>query len=245
MTTLPSPHRSVDLVLQWCSFYTRRIDAAAADQRRNEIRSDLHEHVVWAMSAGKSASEIDRSVVSRAIRGAVHDLSWRRAQRRREALADPVFTRGRRADLSVTSLLSVYAVLLVAWGLYVCARVAQSVALGYIRPWSATSVTLLVATGLAACGFALVLRSRTRPLGALWLALPTVILVYSGLYQLHSISATVSWFTFSLSGWSLAVTILVMGALILLAAAAIWTWPTDTTENRQRPVAASTERNDS
>jgi hypothetical protein len=175
----------------------------------------------------------------------VHDLSWRRAQRRREDLADPVFARARRADLSVTSLLSIYAVLLVIWGLYVCARVAQNVALGYIRPWSATSVTLLVATGLAACGVVLVTRAKTRAIGALWLALPTVILVYSGLYQLYSISATVSWFTYSLSGWSLAVTILVMGALILLAGAAIWTWPSHITEHRHQLVSESAEGNES
>jgi hypothetical protein len=217
--------RAVAAVLAWCSFYTRHIDPGAAKARRDEIRSDLHEQVTWATATGRPDTEISRSIRSRALRGVLGDLSWRRSQRRREALADPVFTRARRADLSVASALSVYALLLVAWGLYVCLRVARTVAAGAIEPWSITSVTLIAATALAACGVVLVARPRTRPVGGLWLAVPTVILVHAGLYQLYSISATVSWFTYSLTGWSLAVNLLVIGALILLIAATIWSWP--------------------
>jgi hypothetical protein len=220
--------RAVAAVLTWCSYYTRSIDPAAAKSRRDEIRSDLHEQVTWARATGQPDGHISRSVRSRALRGALNDLSWRRAQRRREALADPLLTRARRADKSVSSALTIYGLLLVAWGVYVCLRVAQNVAAGEIKPWSLTSITLLVATALAGCGLVLVARPRTRPIGALWLAVPTVILVHSGLYQLYFLSATLSWFSWALTGWSLAVNLLVVGALILLAAATIWSWPART-----------------
>lgn len=236
--------RAVDRVLAWCAFYTRRIDSSVAEQRWNEITSDLHEHLMWATESGQSPAEIKRSITSRALRGAMNDLSWRRAQKRQQALADPVFARARRADVSVSSLLSVYAVILLAWGIYVCARVAQNVAWGYIKPWSVTSVMLLAGTALAACGVVLVARAKTRALGALWLALPTVILVHSGFYQLFSISATMPMLTY-MAGWSLAVHVLVLGALTLLAAASVWTWPTrssNTTSALAPASADSTER---
>jgi len=241
--TVSSPaSRAVVAVLVWCDLYTRNLDSAIAEQRRDEIASDLYEHSVWAREQGHPASTISLAIVSRAMRGAGADLSWRRAQQRREALAYPAYARQRRANGAVSAALAAFAFLLLAWGTYVTGRISATVAQGTIEPWSQTSAVLLASTALAACGLVLVLRNKTRALGALWLMAPTALLIQAGLYQLYSISVTVGWFTLAMRNWTFAVNLLTAGSLIVLLAAAIWAWPTRTPPRTVHSTTTEPER---
>ncbi|MFC5931388.1 hypothetical protein [Cryobacterium melibiosiphilum] len=224
VTSMPY-HRAVRQVSRWCAWYTRGVDADTAANRRDELASDLHEQATWADAAGQSPRCVARSILGRAGRGALADLSWSHAQRRRVALADPVALRGRRIEATAASLVLVAAIAVFGLGLYVLVRVGTGVATGLIRGGSATSVAVLVFTALAACGVMLLARRKTRFLGALWMILPTIGVIHYGLYQLYSLSATVGALMFSMPGWSLASDALTVGLVVYFAAATIWWWP--------------------
>jgi hypothetical protein len=76
--------KTVDRVLRWCDWYTRDLDERVARERRDEILSDLWEHAGWAERRNEAPDATSRAIIGRAIFGAVSDLSWRRAQRRRD-----------------------------------------------------------------------------------------------------------------------------------------------------------------
>lgn len=218
-------HRAVRRVCRWCAWYTRGIDADTAACRRDELASDLHEQATWADAAGQSPHALARSILGRAGRGALADLTWSHAQRRQVALADPVALRLRRVEGTAAGLVLVAAVAVFMLGLYVLVRVAAAVATGLIRAGSGTSVAVLVFTALAACGVLLLVRRRTRFLGALWMILPSIGVIHYGLFQLYSLSATVGALMFSMPGWSLASDALTVGLVVYFAAAVIWWWP--------------------
>lgn len=65
------------LTLRWVALYTRGLPPVAGDERRREIESDLWEH---RAHAGQGL-RMELAVLSRTVRGALDDLSWRRTQR--------------------------------------------------------------------------------------------------------------------------------------------------------------------
>lgn len=237
VTSMPY-HRAVRRVSRWCAWYTRGVDVATAENRRDELASDLHEQATSADAAGQSPQALARSILGRAGRGAVADLTWSFAQRRRVALADPVALRVRRVEGVSAALALLPAVAVLALGLYVLFRVAAGVATGLIRGGSGTSAAVLVFTALAACGVLLLARRKTRFLGALWMLAPSVGVIHYGLYQLYSLSATVGALMFSMPGWSLASDALIVGLVVYFAAAAIWWWPARSTRRSRVSAGA-------
>lgn len=73
------------LALWWVERYTRGLDPSVREERRAELASDLWEH--RATDGATWATQL--AIVSRCLRGAPADLSWRRSRaRRRRALSD-------------------------------------------------------------------------------------------------------------------------------------------------------------
>lgn len=229
-------HRAVARVSRWCSWYTREVGAQAADARRDELASDLYEHAIWADESGIPPRTVARAILSRTLRGVPADLSWRHAQRREVALADPSGFRRIRVEGAVSGLVLLVASAVLGWGLFVVTRIALGVVEEQIRPGSATALSVALLTVLAGCGLVLLSRRRTRVLGALVMVLPSFGLVHFGLFQLYSLSATVGALTFAMPGWDLASNSLSAGLGLLFTAAAIWWWP----EHRAAPADTGT-----
>lgn len=72
-----TPEWIVKLVAGWVRFYTRRLPAAVAERRREEIRADLHDHISHERARGTSDRRIALSILSRMIRGVAADAAWR------------------------------------------------------------------------------------------------------------------------------------------------------------------------
>jgi hypothetical protein len=68
------------VVRAWLSVYTAGLPATIAAERRAEIDSDVFEHL--HSGAGAAPRHAQLSVVGRAARGAVDDISWRNEMRR-------------------------------------------------------------------------------------------------------------------------------------------------------------------
>lgn len=218
-------HRAVDRVSRWCSWYTREVDAQAADCRRDELASDLYEHAIWADESGITPRALARAILSRAVRGAPADLTWRHAQRRKLALAHLAGFRRNRVESAVSALVVMVASAVLGWGIFVLTRIALSVIAGQIRPGSVTSLIIAGFTVLTLGAVVMLCRRRTRVLGATIMVLPSIGLVHFGLFQLYSLSATVGALTFTMPGWELASNGLSVGLSLLFTAAAIWWWP--------------------
>jgi hypothetical protein len=66
------------LAQRWARLYTRRLDAEVAQERRDEIASDVHEQVTASAAAGRSRAATSRALAARTLLGIPADLSWRR-----------------------------------------------------------------------------------------------------------------------------------------------------------------------
>lgn len=218
--------RAVRWVLAWCAFYTRGIDADLAALRRDELASDLFEQAAWGDDQGLGPRHVSATIVSRALRGAAADLLWRRGALRSMADLDGAgWARHRRREGLATAVVLVLAAALVSWGVYVVARATAAAATGDIRWGSDTYLALCAFSAMAACGLVLLMRRRTRWLGALWMAAPSAALIHLGLFQLFTVSATIGVLLNSMPAWGLANGLATAGLLTLFIAAAVWWWP--------------------
>jgi hypothetical protein len=73
-----TPERMAKLVAAWVRLYTRRLPAAIARRRVEEIDADLHDHIAHERARGTSDGRIAVGILSRMIRGLAADASWRR-----------------------------------------------------------------------------------------------------------------------------------------------------------------------
>jgi hypothetical protein len=72
-----TPERAAELVTAWVRCYTRRLPAAVAERRLDEIGADLHDHIGHERAAGTTDRRITLSVLSRLVRGVAADTAWR------------------------------------------------------------------------------------------------------------------------------------------------------------------------
>jgi hypothetical protein len=76
--------KTMSAVLRWISFYTRFVPARVAQERYDELLSDLYEQVADGKRRGHSRGSIDQAIACRALRGLAADLSWSRKQHQRK-----------------------------------------------------------------------------------------------------------------------------------------------------------------
>lgn len=223
--TSPPYHRAVEWVLEWCEFYTRGIEPETAKNRREEIVSDLYEHAVWADEANVPPARVRRSILWRAARGVPADLSWRNSQRKDSPDMDAAALRTLRLNGTATALALAASVVLVVFGSYVIGRTLLAVAAGTIAANSSTFVAVAISTGLAIIGMLLLLRERTRFVGALWMIVPVIGILHFGVFALYDLSATVGGMIGGtlLGSWEPLTTCLIAGvALCFISAAVAW-----------------------
>ena len=72
-----TPERIVALAAWWVRLYTRGLPAPLAERRRGELDADLHDHVAHERARGTRDRRIAFAVLSRMVRGAAADASWR------------------------------------------------------------------------------------------------------------------------------------------------------------------------
>jgi hypothetical protein len=85
--------------MSWADFYTIGLPDDVRSERLDEVRSDLFEQVAAEDRARSSDRALARSIGGRAIRGAVADVGWRRAELRGQVL--PPAARFGRAALAL------------------------------------------------------------------------------------------------------------------------------------------------
>lgn len=76
-----TPQGAAGLATRWVRWYTRRLPAAVAGRRIDEITADLHDHVAHERACGTSERRIALGVLSRVVRGLAADASWRNRHR--------------------------------------------------------------------------------------------------------------------------------------------------------------------
>jgi hypothetical protein len=200
--------RTADLIMRWCDLYTRGLSPAVAGDRRDELASDLWEHAAAEPRA-------TGAMLSRAIRGVPADLAWRYEQRRTARRMVPM--RFRVLGGGVAALTAVAASALIGLGLFVLAR---HVAFSPQR-FSESETWVLGLTFMAIAGSLLLLRVKTRSLGALALALGTALIPFAH-RELSTFSVTARQLN-QTAEWELALWCLVACvASMFIAAALLW-----------------------
>jgi hypothetical protein len=71
-----TPERATKLVARWVRFYTRDLPAPIAERRRDEIDSDLHDHIAHDRAQGAGDRRIAAGILSRMVRGLPADAAW-------------------------------------------------------------------------------------------------------------------------------------------------------------------------
>lgn len=239
MSAVPLVTRSAAAVVtRWSDWYSRGLPPGTAEDRRNELRSDVHEQLVEGR--GDRPVRISVSLLSRTLRGVPDDLLWRRRVLRGLPAAGRLVRRRRVADRRVTGLTVLCGATMTAWCLFVLTRIAISVDRGDVDPGSSASALLIAFAAICCCGTILATRARTRLVGAAWLAVASQVILHLGLYALYSTSATVGSLTTMLPGWGRATTLLSLGLGALCLGSAVWSMP----DRPRRPSALPLDRTD-
>lgn len=222
-------------VLAWCAQYTRDLPEEVAAARRDELASDLHEHALWADEAGWSARRLRRDIVRRLVTGSIHDVSWRAHQLGRSAVSDPRHAATVRTAHRIALSMLALGVTLTVLGGYTYARIIRAIIIDDLRVPPLMAMLVGVLAVLSLVGTALTARRRTRIVGAVALAPPTLLLGYVAVESLSLISATgvqiASWadhLTATAGSLGLLAAGVGISSLLGLVAAAIWWWPPTT-----------------
>jgi hypothetical protein len=72
-----TPERAARIVRRWVSLYTRGLPRSVARRRIDEVGTDLHDQIAHERGRGTAERRIALAVVSRMLRGAGADASWR------------------------------------------------------------------------------------------------------------------------------------------------------------------------
>ncbi|RFA06776.1 hypothetical protein B7R21_18555 [Subtercola boreus] len=178
-------------VLRWAAFYTRGLPREVANDRRDELASDLFEH---SKSAGRTPRErraLASEIGMRAVFGMGADLSWRGQQLRRERSGQAAISPRRQrsgAQRTSTAVYVLAAVMIVA-SLSGAVRATLNVS-AFSSPGAPA---VLLSCGVLAC-LAVFLFSRpgSRLLGGIGLAVLAFPIGWTLSMALPSISAHAS-----------------------------------------------------
>ena len=103
------PELIARIVARWVRRYTRRLPADVAARRAEEVDADVADQIEHERALGSRDRRIAREILSRALRGAAADVSWRRddasAARGRGVAPAGALVRDARAVATVTGIL--------------------------------------------------------------------------------------------------------------------------------------------
>jgi len=207
-----SVQRQID---RWCEFYTRGLPAAVTAERREELAADVQDQLEWGASQGIPVQATARAIRWRAIRGVPADLSWRRSQL---AAADSVDTASRVFGGSLLAAANLLGVALFSTAVVAVVRAGS----GALASDPLAMPTLVAALAIA-CGLVLLARTRTRSLGALWVAAGGPVILIVGLRLLAQHTTLLLVTTRSAPLWAVGqIAASVCVGVFYLAAAAWW-----------------------
>lgn len=151
----------------WAEFYLEGVAAHVAEDRREELASDVHEQRSWARTRGVPDWRVRFDIATRTLRGVAADLAWRRAVRSGSASE-----RGPIASLSLTAAVLSVAVLGFALSAF---ALVNALVTAWIVPGRLSFVA--AAGALLLCALLLVRRPRLRLAGVAWLAVGGVLAI--------------------------------------------------------------------
>jgi hypothetical protein len=202
---------------RWCVFYTRGLPDEIATDRQEELRADVVDHIEWGRGAGSTDRALSRAILWRAFKGILSDLSWRRAQLRM-AEATGLGTRLFAGWLLLGA--SVLGAGLVALALTAVARDHQGLPAG-----DGDLLPTLVAALVISCGLVLLLRPRTRWLGAVWIAAGAPTVATTGANLLVASTTVMFHVATTTPLWNVGEVAVAAFLLVFYAAAAMWWMP--------------------
>jgi hypothetical protein len=225
VSQLPPTARAIAHVMRWCDLYSHGIPEDAAASRREELLCDLTDQVEWAAAHEVPQGRVAGSIYLRALRGAPADLSWRRQQRSWAELGSPAFRRFGVGLLSAT-VTSGFGVMVLAIAAIV--RTAQAAGMADLMGRRADVLVLVAAIALL-LGQVLLIRPRTRSLGALWMLTAAEAVVFVGLPMFANTGRLLYLASLS-AGWTTCLGLAGLG----VATGALW-WLNPKTEAKGEP----------
>jgi len=150
------------LAQRWTQFYTSRLGAEVALERRDEIASDVHEHVAASAAAGRSRAATSRALAARMLLGIPADLSWRRHRLRGLHRAEKEKAMARHSSELADRLASAASFVVPGW-IVLIGVVSGIGSIRDGRPTDWVSVTLVVGLlGIAVAGLVRLLRGHAE-----------------------------------------------------------------------------------
>lgn len=201
----------------WCAFYTRGLAAEVASERREELAADVLDHTEWSTEQGIGSASIERAITWRAIKGVRSDLAWRRTQ----LIAADTVTLGTRF-FHGWLLVGAHALGL---GLILLALTTVIRNGWRIFTGDAPAMATFVAALVIACGLMLIRRERTRPIGALWLAVGTPVIATVGVGLLAQNTTMLLLVSHSAPYWGVGLGVVAGCVSVFYLAAAAWWMP--------------------
>jgi hypothetical protein len=159
---LSKPLAGDRLADRWTRLYTRRLSDETARARRDEIASDLYDHITAARAAGLTPAATSRAIAARMLLGVPADLSWRRHHLRDERRAvGKENAMARHAPDQEGRLAAAAGVLVVSWILLIAVLSGMStVANDWPTIWTSVVLVAVVLT-VAVVGLVRLLRGHS------------------------------------------------------------------------------------
>lgn len=214
-TTSSSARLAVE---RWCNFYTQGLSAEAASERREELGADMLDQVDWARAHGHASGAIGRAIIWRALKGVPADLAWRHAQLR---LADLPAFRTRLFNEWLLFAVTLLGLGLVALASTAIARVGREI---FGRQDAFVMLTLVASLAIV-CGLLLLVRTRTRPLGAVWIAVGAPVVATTGIELLARNTTLLLYASRASTTWGTAEAMIAASLAVFYLAAAVWWMP--------------------
>lgn len=216
--------RACRRVLRWAHWYTRGIASEVADERLDQLASDLHDHAVWADEAGLNPVEAARAITRRSLRGVIDDLSWRRDQVHQAKASSTRARSSRGGDLVVAAVLAVGLVMtsvgayaFVRGALYALRQADDAIA----APLAVLAVSLL----LAVAGMVLLSWPRARLFASCALVVSAACMVQGAFGTLLYSSGIVNQTMFLSPLWPLPKYVLIGALMLYFAGTSLCWWP--------------------
>lgn len=216
--------RACRRILRWAHVYTRGIASDVADERLDQLASDLHDQAVWADDAGLDPVEAAQAVTRRSLQGVVDDLSWRRDQVHR-AKTSSTRAHSSRGDVLVVTAVLTMGLAMTSAGGYAFFRGALYALRQHDDAIAAPLAVLAISLLIAAAGMFLLSRPRARFFASCALVISAACMVQGAFGTLLYSSGVVNQTMFLSPLWPLPKYVLIGALMLYFAATSLWWLP--------------------